>query len=122
VTERGQHKLGADSGRAGDPDDPEIGRVLKTAHPCQIGSPIAAPVAEKSGDFCFPVAHGYLLTDSYQLLVIGYQVAEPITRISIQYSEPNLKHRTSNIQHRMKGIINIRCLSSIIQHPVSGQS
>ena len=47
VTEGSKHELGADPGGTGNPDDPEVGWVLKTAHACQIGSAIAAPVAKK---------------------------------------------------------------------------
>jgi len=45
MTEGGQDKLGAYPARAGHTDNPEIGRVLKTAYPGQIRSTVAAPVA-----------------------------------------------------------------------------
>ncbi len=45
VTKGGKDKFGADATRARDPDDPEIVGVLETAHPGQISSSVAAPVA-----------------------------------------------------------------------------
>ena len=45
MTEGSQDKLGAHPAGAGDPDNPEIGRVLKTAYPGQIRSTVTAPVA-----------------------------------------------------------------------------
>jgi len=57
VTEGSKHKLGAYPGRAGNPDDPEVRRILKTAYPCQVGSAVAAPVAKKRRDSLFPVIH-----------------------------------------------------------------
>ncbi len=47
VPEGGQDEFGADPGRAGHPDDPEIGRVLEAADPCQVCRTVAAPVAKK---------------------------------------------------------------------------
>jgi len=45
VTEGSQDKLGAHPARAGHTDNPEIGRVLKTANPGQIRCTVTAPVA-----------------------------------------------------------------------------
>jgi len=59
VTEGGKHKLGTYPGRAGNPDDSEVRRVLKTAYACQVGSAVAAPVAKKRRYSCFPVIHFY---------------------------------------------------------------
>ena len=50
VTEGSKHKLGAYPGRAGNPDDPEVRRILKTAYACQVGSAVAAPIAKKRRD------------------------------------------------------------------------
>ena len=41
-------KDGVYSACAHHPDDPDMGRILKTGHPCCIGRRIAAPVAEKT--------------------------------------------------------------------------
>jgi len=59
VTEGSQDKLGAHPARAGQTDNPEIGRVLKTAYPGQIRCTVAAPVAQKCRDFRFPVGHWF---------------------------------------------------------------
>jgi hypothetical protein len=48
-----QHVVRRDRSRAHDPDGPEVDRVLKAAHPCQIRRTIRAPVAEKGEDSGF---------------------------------------------------------------------
>jgi len=48
-----QHVVRRDRSRAHDPDGPEVHRVLKAAHPCQIRRTIRAPVAEKGEDSGF---------------------------------------------------------------------
>jgi hypothetical protein len=57
VTKGRQHEFRGDPSRAGHPDDPEIGRVLKSAHTRQIRRTVTAPVTEKGCDFWFPIAH-----------------------------------------------------------------
>jgi hypothetical protein len=52
-----QNKFGTHPARAGNPDHPEIGRILKSAHPRQIRCPITAPVAQKRGYLRLPVRH-----------------------------------------------------------------
>ena len=63
VTERRQNKLGTHPGRARNTDDPEIGRVLKTAHTSQIGRTITAPVTQKTRDLRLPLCHLLLLIE-----------------------------------------------------------
>ena len=57
LTQGGQDKLGAYPGGAGNPYDPEIGRVLKTAYAREVSGAVTAPVAQKSRYFWLPVIH-----------------------------------------------------------------
>jgi hypothetical protein len=50
----------AHPGRTGQPDNPEVGRILHPAHTGQISRTIAAPVAQESGYFGFPILHRIL--------------------------------------------------------------
>ena len=61
VSKGSQYELGAHPGRAGDPDNPEIGGILKPAYTRQVSRPIAAPIAQKGGNLSFPIAHRFLL-------------------------------------------------------------
>ena len=61
VAEGGHYKFGAHTAGTGNPDDPDIGRVLEAAYSCQIRRTIAAPVTEKSRDFWLPIIHFLLL-------------------------------------------------------------
>jgi len=45
VPEGGEDEFGANPSRAGNPNDPDVGRILEAAHPCQVGRAVAAPVA-----------------------------------------------------------------------------
>jgi len=57
-----QKEFGAHAPRAWNPDDPDVGGILHSADPGKIGSTIAAPIAQKSNDFRFPIRHiPYLL-------------------------------------------------------------
>ena len=40
-----------------DPDDPDMGWILKPRHPSRISSGIAAPVTKEPQDFWFKVSH-----------------------------------------------------------------
>ena len=53
----GQGKLGAHAPRAGDADDPDVGRVFHPADAGEIRGSVAAPVAQKTDDFRFPIRH-----------------------------------------------------------------
>jgi hypothetical protein len=55
-----QHMVRRNSGRAHDPDGPEVGGVLKPAHSCQIRRTVSTPVAEKGEDSGFKrsLVHG----------------------------------------------------------------
>ncbi len=55
-----QYEFRGNPGRAGHPDDSEIGRVLKSAYPRQIRCTVTAPVTEKGCDFWFPIAHALI--------------------------------------------------------------
>jgi len=58
VPEGGEDEFGTHPGRAGDPDDPDIGRVLEAADPCQVCRAVAAPVAQECCYFRLQVVHG----------------------------------------------------------------
>jgi len=60
VSEGRQYEFRGDPGRAGYPDDSEIGRVLKSANPRQIRCTVTAPVTEEGCDFWFPIAHSLI--------------------------------------------------------------
>jgi hypothetical protein len=72
VPEGRQYEFRRDPGRAGHPDDPEIGRVLKSANPRQIRCTVTAPVTEKGCDFWFPIAHS-LISLFFLVSVVSYQ-------------------------------------------------
>ncbi len=57
VAEGGQNKFRVHPGRARDPYDPDIGRVLEAAYAREIGRTITAPVTEKRCNFWFQVIH-----------------------------------------------------------------
>jgi len=61
VSEGGEDEFGAHPGRAGHPDNPDIGRVLEAADPCQVCRSVAAPVAQECGYLRLPVVHSSLL-------------------------------------------------------------
>jgi hypothetical protein len=56
-----QKEFGAHSAGARYPDHPDVGRILHSADAGQIGGSIAAPVAQKSNNFRFPIGHIYNL-------------------------------------------------------------
>ena len=62
MSEGGQQEFGAHPGGTGDPDDPDIWRVLESADAGKIGRTIAAPIAEEGRNFWLPVIHFYLLS------------------------------------------------------------
>ena len=51
----GQEKLGAHATGAGNPDDPDVGRVLHPAYAGQVRCAVAAPIAQKGYCFISPV-------------------------------------------------------------------
>jgi hypothetical protein len=59
-TQRRQKKLGIHPPCAGDADDPDVGRIFHPADAGKISGAIAAPIAQKSRNFWFPVRHCYL--------------------------------------------------------------
>jgi hypothetical protein len=52
-----QKKLWIHPAGAGYPYDPDVGRVFHPADTGKIGGAVAAPVAQKSGNFRFPIRH-----------------------------------------------------------------
>jgi hypothetical protein len=62
LSKGGQEKLGAHSAGAWNPYDPNVGRIFHPADTCQVRGAIAAPIAQKTDDFRFPIRHyGFLL-------------------------------------------------------------
>ena len=55
--QRRQKEFGVHPSRAGDADDPDVGRIFHPADAGKISSAIAAPIAQKSRNFWFPVRH-----------------------------------------------------------------
>ena len=53
----GQKEFGTHPTGAGDPDHPDIGRIFHPAHAGQVGGAVAAPVAQESHNFWFPIRH-----------------------------------------------------------------
>jgi hypothetical protein len=51
LLKRLEDKIGVDSARTHYANNPHVGRILKTAHPCQISGRIGAPVARKCNYF-----------------------------------------------------------------------
>ena len=62
AAESGQNEFWAHATGAGDPDNPDIGGILKAAYACQVGRTIAAPMAQESRNLWLPVIHALLLT------------------------------------------------------------
>jgi hypothetical protein len=56
-----QKEFGIHPPCAGDADDPDVGRIFHPADAGKISGAIAAPIAQKSRNFWFPVRHCYLL-------------------------------------------------------------
>jgi hypothetical protein len=57
LTQRRQKKFGAHPAGAGNPDNPDIGRIFHPADSRQVGGAVTAPVAQKGYDFRFPIGH-----------------------------------------------------------------
>lgn len=70
VTEGCKNELGAYPGRARNPDNPEIGRVLETAHTGQIRRSVTAPVTKKCCNLWLPIAHNHLLNRTTRISCI----------------------------------------------------
>jgi len=56
-TQGRQKEFGTHPSGARNPDHPDIGRIFHPADAGQIGRAIAAPVAQKSHNFWFPIRH-----------------------------------------------------------------
>src|SRR4030042_5330115 len=61
MPESSEDEFGAHPGRARHPDDPDIGRVLEAADPCQVCRAVAAPVAQECCYFRLTIGHGHSL-------------------------------------------------------------
>ncbi len=57
LSECGKDKFRTHSAGAGNPDNPDIGRIFHPADPCKICCPVRAPVAQKAYDFNFFITH-----------------------------------------------------------------
>jgi hypothetical protein len=57
LAQRREKELGAHPSRTGNPDDPNVGRILHPADAGQIRGTIAAPITQKGDDFWFPIGH-----------------------------------------------------------------
>ena len=55
LSEGGQNKLRTHSTGTGNSNHPDMGWILHSADPRKIGSPVTAPVAQKTDDGWFPV-------------------------------------------------------------------
>ena len=67
----GQKEFGAHPSGAGNPYDPDIGRVFHSADAGKIGRAIAAPVAQKSHNFWFPIRHFDPHTDIRSWIIVS---------------------------------------------------
>jgi len=61
-TQRCQKEFGIHPPRAGNADDPDVGRIFHPADAGKIGGAVAAPIAQKSCNSWFPIRHCYLLS------------------------------------------------------------
>jgi hypothetical protein len=57
----GQEKLRIHPSGAGDSNHPYVGWIFHPPNTGQVGSTVAAPVAQKGNDFRFPFGHGFIL-------------------------------------------------------------
>jgi hypothetical protein len=68
-----EHELQIDSAGTHDPDNPEIGGVLKAGYAAEIGASIATPVAKESDDIGFELRSfghfTYLIIDRFWVIV-----------------------------------------------------
>jgi hypothetical protein len=95
VPEGGKDEFGAHPRRAWNPDDPDIGRVLKATDPCQVCRAVTAPVAQECGYFGLPVVHPNLL-QIWKLHVASRRLKNQAKR--------NLPSATSNPQRATCGL------------------
>jgi hypothetical protein len=61
LTQGGQEKFRIHPPGAGDPNRPDVGWIFHPSDACQVGSTIAAPIAQKGNNFRFPFGHGVIL-------------------------------------------------------------
>jgi hypothetical protein len=62
MAESRKNKLRTNPAGARHADDSKMRRVLKSAHAGKVRSAVAAPIAEKTRDFRFPIVHRSLLS------------------------------------------------------------
>jgi hypothetical protein len=72
VPEGRQNKLGGHPSRAGNADDPEVGRVLKPVHTGKIRRAVGAPVAEKGRNPWFPVENPISIASQFHGPLLQY--------------------------------------------------
>jgi hypothetical protein len=85
LTQGSQEKLGIHPSGTRDAHHPDIGWVFHPSDSSQIGSTIAAPVAQKGHDFGFPFRHGFLFSFIWLLAACFWLLAFcpellPVTR------------------------------------------
>jgi hypothetical protein len=82
-----QKKLWIHPAGARNPYHPDVGRVLHPADTGEIGGTVAAPVAQKSRNFRFPIRHGclspYFRVASFGLRVTSFVLRSTIPTISL---------------------------------------
>jgi hypothetical protein len=61
LAQSGHEKLRIHSSGAGYSNHPYIGRIFHSPDTCQVGSTVAAPVAQEGDDFGFPIGHVHTL-------------------------------------------------------------
>jgi hypothetical protein len=59
LAQSGHEKLRVHPAGTGDSNHPDVGRIFHPPDACQIGSAVAAPVAQKGNNFGFPIGHFY---------------------------------------------------------------
>jgi len=86
-TQGGQKEFGTHSSGAGNPDHPDIGRILHPADAGQVGRAIAAPVAQKSHNFWFPIRH-YVISFSWMLVSGSWMLDNSVSLLSFSIKYP----------------------------------
>jgi hypothetical protein len=97
LAQSGHKKFRVHPAGTGDANDPNVGWIFHPTHTCQVGSPIAAPVAQEGNDFGFPIGHFLILLNfaadcwlTVQSLSDGRQHPAPTVQSHIQYQTASL--------------------------------
>jgi hypothetical protein len=76
-TQSGKKEFGTHPPGAGNPDHPDVGRIFHPADAGQVSRAVAAPVAQKSHNFWFPIRHKndlLFLDAGFWILASGYWI------------------------------------------------